>query len=255
MNDFIAPDVGKLLDLHGLDSFEALWALQLNPVDEPNTERGGWSSVCRLELKGDNADTETFYLKRQCNHQSLSWRRPLGEPTFAREWRNIYLYQQRGIPALTAAFFAERNSAEGRQAVLMTRALDDYAPLSVYLEQWQQLPAERREQMLGCIGEAVAQLHGAGLTHHCLYPKHIYIALDQVEPVRFIDLEKTRTQLLVWRERVADLDALLRRCKSWVEDDRELFLREYLRGLSVQIPLSVLQKKLFRRHRNKTGQR
>lgn len=78
MSDFIAAADRALLEQHGLNSFEALWALQLEAVDEPNTERGGWSSVYRLEL-GERA----YYLKRQSNHLTRSLRHPCGEPTIA----------------------------------------------------------------------------------------------------------------------------------------------------------------------------
>src|SRR3990167_8002126 len=104
MSAFIAAQDRALLEHHGLASFEALWALKLEAVDEPNTERGGWSSVYRLEL-GDAA----FYLKRQSNHLTRTLRHPFGEPTFAREFRNIKRYTTLGIPALQAAFFAEQN--------------------------------------------------------------------------------------------------------------------------------------------------
>src|SRR5690606_20381637 len=91
MNDFIAAQDRALLEQHGLASFDALWALQLEAVDESNTERGGWSSVYRLEL-GDRA----YYLKRQSNHLTRSLWHPLGEPTFAREFRNIRRYAELG---------------------------------------------------------------------------------------------------------------------------------------------------------------
>ena len=50
MNDFIDPAIANLLDQHQLNSFTALWNLELDAVDEPNTERGGWSSVAQLIL-------------------------------------------------------------------------------------------------------------------------------------------------------------------------------------------------------------
>ncbi|MGV8208969.1 lipopolysaccharide kinase InaA family protein, partial [Pseudomonas aeruginosa] len=67
MNDFVAPDDLACLQAHGLADFDALWALKLEAVDLPNTERGGWSSVFRLEL-GERA----YYLKRQSNHLTRS---------------------------------------------------------------------------------------------------------------------------------------------------------------------------------------
>lgn len=101
MTDFLAVQDRALLERHGLDSFDALWAKQLEAVDEPNTDGGGWSSVYRLDLEGHG-----YYLKRQSNYLTRTLHRPFGEPSFAREFRNISRYQQLGIPALQAAFLA-----------------------------------------------------------------------------------------------------------------------------------------------------
>jgi len=92
MTDYLASADLALLKRHGLDDFEALWALQLEAVDEPNTGRGGWSSVFRLELEGKG-----YYLKRQSDYLTRTLHRPFGEPTFAREFRNISRYQK--LPA------------------------------------------------------------------------------------------------------------------------------------------------------------
>jgi hypothetical protein len=78
-----------LLERNGLADFDALWNLQLDAVDEPNTSRGGWSSVFRMDLEGQG-----FYLKRQSNYLTRTLHSPLGEPSFAREFRNIQRYQQ-----------------------------------------------------------------------------------------------------------------------------------------------------------------
>ena len=75
MNDFIAQADRPTLERHGLASFEALWSVQLTAVDEPNVERGGWSSVFRLEL-----DDSAFY-PRQSNHLTRTLAHPFGEPT------------------------------------------------------------------------------------------------------------------------------------------------------------------------------
>lgn len=52
VKDYIAAGDAALLERNGLAGFDALWSLQLQAVDEPNVERGGWSSVFRLELEG-----------------------------------------------------------------------------------------------------------------------------------------------------------------------------------------------------------
>ena len=49
MSDFLAAEDRALLERNGLAHFDALWAKQLDAVDEPNTSHGGWSSVFRLE--------------------------------------------------------------------------------------------------------------------------------------------------------------------------------------------------------------
>lgn len=186
MSVFIAAQDHDLLQRNRLDSFDALWALQLDAVDEPNTERGGWSSVYRLDL-GDSA----YYLKRQSNHLTRSLRHPLGEPTFAREFRNIERYRALGIPALQAAFFAQQAVGGERQAILLTRALDGWQDLDTWLASWHDLAEERRRAILRAVGRLARQLHAAGQMHGCFYPKHVFLreGADGVFEACLIDLE------------------------------------------------------------------
>ncbi|WP_437882625.1 lipopolysaccharide kinase InaA family protein [Pseudomonas sp. LRF_L74] len=224
MNDFIATEDRALLERHGLASFDALWNLKLQAVDEPNTERGGWSSVYRLDL-GEAA----YYLKRQSNYLTRSLARPFGEPTFAREFRNIRHYLELGIPALQAAFFAERKSAGERRAVLLTRALDGWQDLSHWLENWPSHGEATRSAVLKACGLLARRLHAAGQMHGCFYPKHIFLKVQgEGFDACLIDLEKTRPLLLGRRDRVKDLEPLLRRATAWREDDLRILLGAYL---------------------------
>ncbi|MGK8437643.1 lipopolysaccharide kinase InaA family protein [Ectopseudomonas hydrolytica] len=232
MSDFIAAQDRALLERHGLSSFEALWALQLEAVDEPNTERGGWSTVYRLEL-----DERAFYLKRQSNHLTYSLLRPFGEPTFAREFRNICRYAELDIPALQAAFFAERKVPGERRAILLTRALDGWQDLDSWLARWQTVDAARRTAVLRACGELARCLHQAGQVHGCFYPKHIFLREqgDNVE-AQLIDLEKTRPLLLGRRDRIRDLEPLLRRARVWSEAEVRALLAAYL-GSPAQVDI------------------
>jgi len=224
MSDFIAAQDRALLERHGLASFDALWALQLEAVDEPNTERGGWSSVYRLDL-GETA----YYLKRQSNHLTRSLLRPLGEPTFAREFRNIRRYSDLGIPALQAAFFAERRLPGERRAILLTRALDGWQDLDHWLRHWSELDEARRAGILRACGELARRLHGAGQMHGCFYPKHIFLRESESGfAAQLIDLEKTRPLLLGERDRIKDLEPLLRRAGVWGEEELRHLLAAYL---------------------------
>jgi len=229
MSDFIAAADRVLLERHGLASYEALWALQLEAVDEPNTERGGWSSVYRLDL-GEAA----FYLKRQSNHLTRNLLHPFGEPTFAREFRNIQRYQALGIPALQAAFFAERRLPGERRAILLTRALDGWRDLDSLLAAWGARPEAQRAGILRACAELAQRLHGAGQMHGCFYPKHIFLKEEGLKEdggafsAQLIDLEKTRPLLFGARDRIRDLEPLLRRASVWSEAEVRQLLAAYL---------------------------
>ena len=128
MNEVWAAEDRAVLAGQGLDSFAALWALELTAVDEPNQGRGGFSQVFRLDVAGHG-----YYLKRQRDYLTRTLARPLGEPTFARESRNIRRYAERGIPALELAYYGERRDDQGWRAILLTRALDDCRDLDSWL--------------------------------------------------------------------------------------------------------------------------
>ncbi|WP_263143315.1 lipopolysaccharide kinase InaA family protein [Pseudomonas sp. RIT-PI-AD] len=244
MSDFIATGDRALLDRHGLAGYDALWALDLPAVDEPNVERGGWSSVYRLDL-GEAA----FYLKRQSNHLTRSLRHPFGEPTFAREFRNIQRYRQLGIPALEAVYFGARQVRDERRALLLTRALDDWRELDGFLAGWQALEPARRQAILRACGLLARRLHAAGQMHGCFYPKHIFLReTESGFEACLIDLEKTRPLLFGWRDRVKDLEPLLRRAMAWSEDEVRYLLGVYL-GDGTQV--DTWWRRLSRRRQHK----
>ena len=224
MSQLIAADDRGLLQRHGLEGFEPLWQLPLDAVDEPNTGRGGWSSVFRLELEGKG-----FYLKRQSDYLTRTLRHPFGEPTFACEFRNIRRYQQLGIPALEAVYYAESRVNGTVRAILMTRALDGWDELHSLLEHWSAMPAVQRQAILLACGQLARTLHGAGQVHGCFYPKHIFLrARAGGYQAKLIDLEKNRPLLFGRRDRSKDLEPLLRRAQVWSEADIRLFLGAYV---------------------------
>ena len=67
------------------------------------------------------------------------------------------------------------------------------------------------------------QLHG------CFYPKHIFLqATGDGYQAQLIDLEKTRPLLFGQRDRVKDLEPLLRRAPEWSESQLRELLAAYL---------------------------
>ncbi len=244
MTDFIEESDRPLLERSGLDSFDALWAVQLEAVDEPNIERGGWSSVFRLELDG-----AAFYLKRQSNHLTRSLTQPFGEPTFAREFLSIRRYARLGIPALQASFFGQRRVNGERRAVLLTRALDGWTDFDGLLAQWPQLAESQRQSILQATGELACILHRAGQLHGCFYPKHIFLReLSGRWQACLIDLEKTRPLLLGQRDRIRDLEPLVRRAACIGDNGIRSLLSTYLDDSRL---LDVWVQRLGRRRREK----
>ncbi|MDG9925616.1 MULTISPECIES: lipopolysaccharide kinase InaA family protein [unclassified Pseudomonas] len=244
MSDFIAAEDRAILERHGLADYDALWALKLEAVDEPNTERGGWSSVYRLDL-GEAA----YYLKRQSNHLTRTLTRPFGEPTFAREFRNIQRYKELGVPALQAAFFGERQLPGEQRAILLTRALDGWQDLDQWLQRWPQLAEAQRSAILQACGELAGRLHGAGQVHGCFYPKHIFLREQGAGfAAQLIDLEKTRPLLFGRRDRIKDLEPLLRRASAWSEADVRQLLVAYL---GAEADIAPWSQRLGARRRHK----
>lgn len=224
MTDFLAAEDRALLQRHGLDSFEALWARQLDAVDEPNTSGDGWSSVFRLELEGQG-----YYLKRQSNYLTRTWSHPFGEPSFSREFRNISRYRQLGIPALQAVFYGQRKVNGEVRAILLTRALDGWDDLDSLVQRWPSLTAAQRITILDACGQLARRLHGMHQVHGCFYPKHIFLqATASGYQAQLIDLEKTRPLLFGHRDRVKDLEPLLRRAAIWSDADVRQLLSTYL---------------------------
>ena len=247
MTDFIAPEDRPLLERHNLATFDALWNLELNAVDEPNTGRGGWSSVYRLELEGCG-----FYLKRQSNYLTRTLTKPLGEPTFAREFRNISRYRKLGVPALQAVFYGQRQVQGDTRAMLMTRALDGWADLDALLTQWPSLSPQDRHAVLVATGELARILHSAGQVHGCFYPKHIFLRpTASGYQAQLIDLEKTRPLLFGQRDRAKDLEPLLRRAPRWQAADIRVLLGAYLAQPEGSSEVDAWLRRLSRRRSHK----
>jgi hypothetical protein len=246
MKDFISQEDAGSLRSAGLDSFDALWALELDAVDAPNTIRDGWSSVYRLDIGGAG-----YYLKRQSNYLSRSLRHPFGEPTFAVEFRNIRRYQHKQVPTLSAVFFAQRRVQGAVRAVLLTRALDDWQDLSCLLDQWVSLGLVRQRGILSACGRLARQLHAAREAHGCFYPKHIFLreSLSGYEAC-LIDLEKTRL-LLGRRDRIRDLEALIRRVGFWNEDELRWLFASYLDEDSAGRSIGAWLRRIRARHQHK----
>ncbi|MGH8389132.1 MAG: lipopolysaccharide kinase InaA family protein [Pseudomonas sp.] len=250
MKDFLAAEDRALLERHGLGTFDALWARQLDAVGEPNTVLGGWSSVFRLDLEGHG-----FHLKRQSNYQMRTLYAPFGEPSFSREFRNISLYEKLGIPALKVAFFGGRKVGSEARAILLTRALDGWDDLDSLLQRWPDLSEAQQVAILQACGSLAGRLHEMRRVHGCFYPKHIFLrATGDGYQAQLIDLEKTRPLMLGLRDRIKDLEPLLRRAHEWSEAQVRVLLGAYLdQGQDSSLIDNWLTRLTARRSRKEKG--
>ena len=249
MLDYFSKNDRFLLEANDLTNFDALWELNLTPIDEPNTDRGGWSSVCRLELAMDEGQSKAFYLKRQINHLTRSLRFPRGEPTFYKEFRNIQRYRDLRVPALDALYFGQRKTPEGIKAILITYALDDYRSFDQVLNKWNMLKKEEKQFYLLSIAETIGRLHKNRISHRCFFPKHVFVSEGHPVPIRLIDLEKARRQFFPKSESAKDIETFLRKAGEFSGDERTRFLSHYLKMRGAAESLETLSKRIAARGR------
>lgn len=255
MRDYIDEEFQLLLTANNLDGFSALRCAPLKAVDEPNTDRGGFSEVCVLPLLDASGVEQLFYIKRQYGHVTRSLLNPFGEPTFRRELRNILLYQRYNIAALDAVYYSEEITENGLESILITRALAEYRPVSDFLTNWdEQLEITRLEWMTS-IGNLIGRLHARRISHRCCYPKHLFVNLDLQPSARFIDLENARFSLMPIRSAIADLEAFVRRAEVLSELEVDKLLKSYLAANRLGLTFTGLKKRLLARTEKKMARK
>lgn len=240
MKDYIASEWQDVLVHHQLDTFDRLWELDVPWFEEPNARRGGWSGVAKLRLTLPMGGSVGFFLKRQENHVFKTLAHPIrGQATFYREFKNIQLLESDGIPTLETAFFGQRKVKGKLQAILMTRELEGYEPLSS--DQFQKRCSgqtsqglRRKQALIRRVADVIRDLHDLKWMHDCLYPKHIFWTLsDRGEvDVRLIDLEKVKKVRRRQTAALRDLDSLGRRGEQFSRTDKLRFVKAYLQQSS-----------------------
>lgn len=227
----VTPEWQAVIDRLGLRSFETVWNLPLDMVDEPNRARGGWSEVGRVTLDHPVSGSRSLYIKRQENFTyrplNAPWTR---RPTFEREYHNLCWCLEHDVPAVKPLVFMRDTTSADYRAILITIGLDDYVPLSA-VEKSLTLSMPMRRRLIKSIASQISHMHEQGLQHACLYSKHIFVHSDMLEhgegDIRLIDLEKGRP-LSMWNAGIfRDLDSLNRHAVGWSLRERIRFLKHY----------------------------
>jgi len=232
IQDYRASDWPSMAAANGLDSFEAIWALDIGWFEVPNVRRGGWSGVSRLEVTCADGRSEAIFIKRQENHETFSWRHPFrGITTFRREFQNLMMLQSFAVPTLDVLYFAERNVGSDRRAILVSRELTGYSSLEDCMTYWQQQGFPDKaiwHETIQRIAAVARRMHRHRIQQNCFLPKHVFIGeLHGQMDVRLIDLEKAKRRWTVERALVRDLDTFNRRSPGIRTTDRLRFLLAY----------------------------
>jgi serine/threonine protein kinase len=218
----ISPQYLALLKQHQLASFEQLWAYQGDWFELPNRERGGWSGVNFIELVDTLGKKQGFYLKRQQGHMRRTcWHPIAGEPTFVREFEMIRHLNQHDVVTPEVVYF----SAQGNQALLLTRALEGFVSLDS-LQANTHLGFAQANVLIRELAGAVRRMHQAHVQHRSLYDKHLFIN-DNTE-VALIDFEKSRTTSLIAYLKYADLITLNYRTRYVSRTQKLRFFKHYV---------------------------
>ncbi len=233
MKHYIAEKWQDILVFNNLDTSQKIWALKAEWFEEPNYRRGGWSGVSRIELKLPEGGSMFFYLKRQEDHVSRSLRHPIkGISTFLREFNNIEAFNRHSIPSLEVLFFEAWEENGHQRAVILTKELEGYYPLSS--DQFQPggefvATLVQRGKLFSKLAWLMQKMHANNFQHNCFYLKHIFAKpMDDGElELAVIDLEKVKQRFSKKQAVFRDLYTLNRHAKNWALKDKVRFYQDY----------------------------
>ena len=216
------------------NTFDRLWEMPLEPVDQPNYRGKGQSRVYLWK-------TESHWLivKKQSDYLTRNPSCPIcGIPAAEREFQNLLLFRQIGIATPTPVYFGRRRRRGHSQAILITEYASDFLSLQTLLSQWQQeIPnPSAKKKVIQAVALEIRRLHHLRLCHRHLVPKHILLnPACSPAKVMFIDLEAVRRFIPFRKNRQAELASLNNRSRLVSRTDKLRFLFAYL-GISKWTP-------------------
>ena len=143
----------------------------------------------------------------------------------------MLLALREGLPVTEPLYFGERGWFRRQRALLVTKELIGYRPLDEVLAPGSDARSSPRlrNRIIDATARVIRRFHEARIQHNCLYPKHIFVRLDDGEiDVKIIDLEKAKRPLLSGKARSRDLDTLYRRSLWLPATARARFWLSYL---------------------------
>ena len=246
---FYIAEFQKLFQEEGFGDFDALWNYQGEWVEPINNRRGGWSGVCRLSIP--NTSEPPFYLKRQENHCFKTFKHPLkGIPTYRREVTNIHRFMKFKIPTVDLVYYGERKSANKRQAILISRALEEYEELEPWISKAND---SQLNEMLQILAIQIRTMHAHGLMHMYLNSSSILVRKTKKSllekskiDIRIIDLESVRIQPISIQRRLKDLSYLLNNISGLTKQNFSDFLNYYFESMPAFLGTNHMHTRLLK---------
>jgi len=245
---YISEKWRDILTFNNLDTHQKIWALEAEWFEEPNHRRGGWSGVSRIELQLPEGGSMGVFMKRQEDHVTRSLTHPFkGFSTFFREFQQIRAFNENSIPSLDLLYFENWQEEGHQRAVILTKELTGYYPLSS--GQFQPggefvSSKEKKLKLFNKLALLMQAMHVKNFQHNCFYLKHIFAQpLDNGDvDLAVIDLEKVKKRYIKQKAIFRDLYTLNRHAGNWSIKDRVRFYQCYQN----EKKLSKQSKKLWR---------
>lgn len=243
-----------ILKENKLDNFDALWEVNSAWAEDPNHRRGGWSGVHCFDLNVARDIRQTVFLKKQSNHTCRTLFHPIkGIPTFRREINNILEFNKQGIATMLPLFYGEKKENGKWQALLVTKALDNYLSFDVYYERYSRNNPCKKENIKK-IAAFIRNIHDKGFRYGCLYAKHIYVlGENNIKDICLIDLEKAKKSPFKKTRLLKDLSTLYRTMGHISVKDCMQFMKYYFNTEKLdrknKLLIKLLIKRIKRKHR------
>jgi tRNA A-37 threonylcarbamoyl transferase component Bud32 len=189
--DLLEHRADILFGPHGLRLSEWLLAGQAQLIKE-----GADRKVYRVVLPELD-----FYLKQYCASTARARLRDWLRPSKARlEFHHAHALAERGLPTLEVLAVGETpREQQPASSYLLTRTVPEGVPLGAFLEStcctWSAARQSRLRQRLAItLGELLARMHQAGVSHHDLHPGNFLLRLGPAEEpeLYLIDLHAVR---------------------------------------------------------------
>ncbi|AWM80555.1 InaA protein [Gammaproteobacteria bacterium ESL0073] len=209
-----------------IEQFNYWWNVSGSWVEEPNRRRGGESGV----LIHKDKVGQVFYVKRQEKHIYRSLLFPFGQQTIKRENLAYQAFKKIGIPTPELVYCG----VSGDRAILVTKELKGFISFEQWLDQSNNSDANEIAlfAVLRSIANVLSKMHKHRFQHNCVYPKHIFINLNDVQQgkenieIALLDLEKSRKRFTAKQATLHDLPQI-KRHTSLTMNEWRYFVQQY----------------------------